>query len=302
MSLEAFSRPGRFWKGNLHTHTDRSDGLLAPAEVCVAYRRAGYDFLCLSDHFLARYGWPVTEVAESARAGLTLLPGAELHAPATAQGELWHLLAVGLPADFAPPHPDETGPELAERCLAAGAFLAIPHPEWYGLTPEDAATIPGAHAVELYNHTSAVHAARGGGGYFLDALLNGGRRINALACDDAHFNVPDRPLADAFGAWVMVRATDAGPAALLDALKAGAYYATQGPEFRSVTLRGGWVELACSPVSHVALLGRGARVERLHGEALVEARLPLERFAGDWARLVLSDAAGRQAWSNPFWP
>lgn len=46
--LSAFSAPGRFWKGNLHTHSNRSDGALEPAEVCRRYREAGYDFLCLS--------------------------------------------------------------------------------------------------------------------------------------------------------------------------------------------------------------------------------------------------------------
>jgi hypothetical protein len=29
--------------------------------------------------------------------------------------------------------------------------------------------------------------------------------------------------------------------------------------------------------------------------------LPLDKFAGDWFRLVIRDAAGRLAWSNPVW-
>ena len=52
-------------------------------------------------------------------------------------GELWHILAVGLPLDFAPTHtpqftpiPDqETGPEVARRAHDAGAFVAVAHPE-----------------------------------------------------------------------------------------------------------------------------------------------------------------------------
>jgi histidinol phosphatase-like PHP family hydrolase len=61
MSLEAFAAPGRFYKGNLHTHSTRSDGKLAPEEVCRRYRERGYDFLCLSDHFLANYDFPLTD-------------------------------------------------------------------------------------------------------------------------------------------------------------------------------------------------------------------------------------------------
>jgi hypothetical protein len=32
---------------------------------------------------------------------------------------------------------------------------------------------------------------------------------------------------------------------------------------------------------------------------MTRAELPLDRFAGDWFRLVVTDAAGRNAWSNP---
>ena len=45
------ARDDRFFRGNLHCHSDRSDGLLGPEEVVSAYRDAGYDVLCLSDHF-----------------------------------------------------------------------------------------------------------------------------------------------------------------------------------------------------------------------------------------------------------
>ncbi len=58
MTQPPFDQPGRFWKGNLHTHSTASDGEHSPAEVCRRYRDAGYDFLALTDHFLARYGYP----------------------------------------------------------------------------------------------------------------------------------------------------------------------------------------------------------------------------------------------------
>lgn len=302
MSINHLNKPGRFWKGNLHTHSTNSDGRMSPAEICTAYRDEGYHFLCISDHFLERFNWPITDATPDAPDGLTLLRGAEVHAPANSHDELWHLLAVGLPAGFAPPLADEDASQLARRCLAQGAFLTIAHPEWSGLTLDDAAAIPEAHAVEVYNHTSAVHAARGGGSYYLDALLNAGRRINALASDDAHFNIVDRPMADAFGGWVMVRAEANTPVAILAALKEGAYYSSRGPDFGTVRQSDGFLEISCSPVDHITILGRGSRVERIHGNGMTDAKLPLDRFTGDWARVVLTDTNGAQAWSNPFWP
>lgn len=301
MSLDAFAAAGTFWKGNLHTHSTRSDGTLSPDEVCAAYRERGYDFLCVSDHFLPKYGFPITDTSAFGTDVFTTIPGAEVHAPALRSGEIWHILAVGLPVDFAPAGEHETGPALAERCLAAGAFVALPHPEWYGLTEGDAATIPGAHAVEIYNHTSAVHNARGGGSYFLDALLTSGRRINALSCDDAHFNIPGAPFRDAFGGWVMVKAGENSPASLLAALKAGHYYATQGPDIFSVELVDEVIRIDCSEADQIMLLGQGSRNELASGSGLVTAELPVARFDGSWGRLVVMDSGGRCAWSNPIW-
>lgn len=124
----AFTAPGRFFKGNIHTHSDRCDGALGPAEVCRRYREAGYDFLALTDHFLERYGFPIVDTTPFRTENFTTLLGAEVHAPQTALGELWHLVAVGLPADFPPAAPDETGAALAQRCLDAEL-------SWRSLTP-----------------------------------------------------------------------------------------------------------------------------------------------------------------------
>jgi len=39
-----------WYKGNLHTHTNKSDGDSAPEVVTNWYEQNGYDFLVLSDH------------------------------------------------------------------------------------------------------------------------------------------------------------------------------------------------------------------------------------------------------------
>ncbi len=301
MTLDAFRMPGTFYRGNLHTHSNRSDGRLEPEEVCRRYRERGYDFLCLSDHFMAKYGFPVTDTRPWRTNSFTTLLGAEVHAPAIQNGEPWHILAVGLPEDFAPTASDEMGPALARRAAAAGAFVAIAHPEWYGLTLEDTRTLDDVpHAVEVYNHTSEVHEDRADGAYLLDALLSEGRRLTAIAVDDAHFKLADTPDSDAFGGWVMVKATANEPEALLAALKAGHFYATQGPEFRDLSIEGGALHVTCTPVQRVIAVGRPPKSERVAGAALTRATLPLEKFKGSWVRIVLTDAAGKRAWSNPI--
>ncbi len=297
MKSNPFAQPGRFFKGNLHTHSNTSDGQLPAEEVCRRYRERGYDFICLSDHFLPAYDFPVTDTRPFRTEGFTTILGAEVHVPSTSLGEKWHLLANGLPLDFEPTREGETAPEIAARCAAAGAFVSIVHPAWYSLSVDDARSISAAHAVEVYNHTSAVKTDRGDGTVLLDHLLAHDHRINALACDDAHFEADD-----AFGAWVMVKAEERDPDALLGALKAGHYYSSTGAEIHDIRVDGDELVVECSPASGVYLQGKGSRATQVLGENLTHVRLPAYKLGkGSFMRVTVLDAQGRRAWSNPFW-
>jgi histidinol phosphatase-like PHP family hydrolase len=297
MGTEAFAAPGQFWRGNIHTHSTRSDGRLEPEEVCRRYREAGYDFLCLSDHFLPKYGFPITDTISFRTNSFTTILGAEVHAPSNSLGEAWHILAAGLPLDFEPTGEAETGAQLAARARAAGAFVGIAHPQWSGLTIDDGlAMIDRAHAVEIYNHGCAVECTRGDGTYLLDQLLTGGHRFTAYAADDAHFRFED-----GFGGWMMVKAEANEPSALLAAMKAGLFYSSQGPVIHGFSVSSGEAVVECSPVRNVAIVGRGTRVAHQVGSDISKATLSTKQFAGDWFRLVVTDAAGKSAWSNPVW-
>lgn len=305
MPNTAFSAPGRFWRGNLHTHSNQSDGALDPAEVCRRYAAEGYDFIALTDHFIGLYGYPIVDTVPFRSDNFTTILGAELHSGAMENGELWHILAVGLPADFAPsnsPHfrpvpGQETGAEIAARARAAGAFVAIAHPEWSGLTTADARSLEAAHAVEVYNHGCATGCDRPHGFYTLDQLLSEGRRLNLCATDDAHFTEPD-----SFGGWVMVKSETNTPEALLAALKAGHHYATTGPELHNITWEDRHVTVESSAASTVIVQGAGSAAAAVHGESMTRTRVNIDRLAvSPWMRVTVIDRAGKRAWSNPVW-
>jgi hypothetical protein len=294
MSLDVFQNPGRFFRGNLHTHSTRSDGRLEPEAVAAHYRDAGYDFLALTDHFLPRYGFPIVDTTPYRTNRFTTLLGAELHAPSNSQGEAWHILSVGLPEGFEPTAKHETGAQLAVRAVEAGAFVAIAHPQWSSLSIEDGRALSMAHAVEIYNNGCQLECGRGDGAALLDALLNEGRNLTAVATDDAHFRFPD-----ACGGWVMVKAEANEPEALLASLRAGSFYSSQGPLIHAAEIAGGALQIESSPVVNMAAVGRGSRSINICGRQLTRGEIPLDRFAGDWFRFVVTDVAGRWAWSNP---
>ena len=305
MIPEVFQVGGKFWRGNLHTHSNRSDGLLDPSEVCRRYQAEGYDFLALTDHFVGLFDYPITDTLPYRNDVFTTILGAELHSGAMQNGELWHILAVGLPSDFAlsnsphflPIEDQETAQEIAKRARDAGAFVAIAHPQWSGMTLADARTIGSAHAVEIYNHRSAVACERPDGTAILDLLLTEGRQLTAIATDDAHFTEPDH-----FGGWVMVKAKENSPDALLQALKNGHFYSSEGPELHHIELDKNQISISSSAVSTVIIQAKGSATVALRGASMTQAKIKLGRVSqSEWIRVTVKDAAGRRAWSNPIW-
>ncbi|MEU2854565.1 CehA/McbA family metallohydrolase [Streptomyces syringium] len=291
-----FNRPGRFWRGNLHTHSDQSDGALPPEEVGRLYREAGYDFLAITDHFRAKYGFPLTDTRPLRSPEFTTLLGAELHAPRTEFSSEWHIIAVGLPLGFPPPESSESGPHLARRARAAGAFIGMAHPSASLLTLADAETLDAAHAVEVYNALSA-REDRGDSWHMADILVNRGHTLSTYAADDAHFQPQDPP---GCTAWVQVRAESLTPEALLNSLKAGHYYSSTGPELHDIHIADGLITVLCSPVRKVLITGGTPGAQVMEGKALTECSLPIAMFKRGYCRVTVEDEDGGRAWSNPI--
>ncbi|MFK5977843.1 MAG: CehA/McbA family metallohydrolase [Rhizobiaceae bacterium] len=306
VNISPFSSRGRFWRGNLHTHSTLSDGALRMENVVESYKNAGYDFLMMSEHFVRAFKWPIADTRDMRSNSFTTIIGAELHAPKTSVGELWHILAAGLPLDFKPCGTDETGPEIAKRAADAGAFVAIAHPAWSQLKIEDAHSIDAAHAVEIYNHGCAVQSDRGEGWYLLDQMLNDGKRLTGYAADDAHFASGDD---DAFGGWVHVKAESLQPDDLLEALKAGNYYSSQGPVIHSLSISDNQLDIECSPVDSISVVGGTSRSVKSSGKSITRATLNLAELdvgwlvpdRSPWIRVSIIDGAGKRAWTNPIW-
>ena len=312
-----FQKSGTFYKGNLHTHSTRSDGKWEPEAVVNAYRDHGYDFLSLTDHFLpARYFGKdsdhfitVTDTSAFNTPDFLTIHGAELHAPALLTGDLWHIVAVGLPLEFAIPGEGEQALELVKRAHAEGAFISIAHPAWYALTVEETMPfVPYSHAIEIHN-TGSADVDRPTSWHFADQMYARGVKLGAVAADDAHFNDPRGDLADVAGGWVHVKADALDEQAILTALKAGDYYSSTGPEIEDLSFDGELLRVTTSPVDQYIVSGAGARFARTYRPGQTTAEFHIRREDGSlqpWAqknffRLTAVVDAGGRAWSNPIW-
>lgn len=303
--IAPFDGEGAWLRCALHAHTTESDGDLPPTALAAHYARAGYDVLAITDH------WKITQTVFDG--DLVLVSGVELNCvlPGARDG---HVLGLGVTADptelreLAGGYPDlaETGDWIGAH--DGVAYLA--HPYWTGATPGSLELPPSVRGIEVFNAGCELEVGRGLSTVHWDELAEAGSLCPALATDDSH-----RPGFDSDRAWTWVRAAERTPEAVVDALRAGALYGSEGPTFGSIARVDDAVEVICSPCRSVTLvsgrtLGAAVHAGRLGyrhrasileraGDLIVAARLEIPPAARH-VRIELSDERGRRAWASPF--
>ena len=291
----------KYFKGNLHGHSNHSDGALNPSSVVNEYKKLGYDFTCLSEHLWRGEKFAneiVLDVENLNENNFIVIPSAELHCKGKKyiKNELWHIVANGLPVDFKCASEAERAPEMIHRAIEAGAFVTIAHPEWYTLTFDECVSVSHAHGIEIYNHSCHIEAARGFGTATADYLLQENKKILLTATDDSHFRMED-----AGGGWVMVASDNLNEKSILNSLKLGQYYSSTGVDIIKFEMKDKIIKVVSSPAEHITLVGKGSKSLSTNGNNITEAIFDLNNFDTNWFRITIIDSFGRFAWSNPVW-
>lgn len=282
--LQAFQVPGKWLKGNLHAHTTNSDGRVSPEERVAGYAQRGYDFLAITDHGF---------VTRSTSNDLVLISGAEYGIELDYRS--YHLVALNVPPSFQL-FDGLAMQESVDEVLSAGGLPVLAHPYWSGLALPDMLRVRGCIGIEIYNGVSqgigkalsTVH---------WDDLLAAGWRGFGLAVDDVHGGF------GAYTGWIMVKARDREAGSILQAIKAGQFYASTGPEINSVTLKDNRLSVQCSPAAAINFICRancGRSIAAPGSETLTSAGFDLSRELG-YVRIEVVDSNGRTAWTNPLY-
>jgi hypothetical protein len=233
-------------KGQLHCHSILSDGDQTPAAIVTAYRDAGYDFVALTDHY---DGAIYPDVADDPGiSGITFLKGTE---SGTTIGEMlcWNITTGRTGADQT----------IINASLAEGGLVGWPHPDrGVPITPTVTKNISqGMHLLEVYNYKVVIgfSEAEGDARDQWDNHLSVGRICYGFFADDCH----DTPSFD--HAWVVVHADSNTPAAIIDALKNGNFYGTQGPTLTQTFDKAtGVITVTTSAASTIRFIGEGGAV------------------------------------------
>lgn len=295
-----FTNKPNWYKGNLHIHTTLSDGQKDPSDVIKLYQKAGYDFLALTDH--RKPG------KEGTYKNMILIPGAEWDYGNNDEYPVYHILSIGtedtlglLPyyEDKRLPNRDGVKPqEIINRIREAGGLAFLAHPAWSVMNPAEIYSLKGLTGTEIFNSVSRIpwNADRADSSIYFDMWAARGLCMPCIAADDSHFYQGEETKG-----FVMVNADELTTMSIMEALRDGNFYASQGPKFTDVRYDAEKAEITCSEdVTQIIVYSNTAWVdERVFdnpkGKVLYRFS-PLDRYI----RVELIDGKGRKAWCSPF--
>ena len=273
----------RCLRGQLHTHSTRSDGTRQVQAVLDEYAGMGYDFLMMSDHDVFTTN---DDYAQHDGRGMVLIPGNEV----TRNGP--HMLHVGA-TQHVPPLEDRQA--AIDACVRDGAFVVVNHPNWqdhYNHCPiEKMRQWTNYVGMEIFN--GVIHRLSGTA-YATDKwdmLLSEDRRIWGFANDDSHTD------GDSGLGWNMVDAErDAG--AIVDAMREGRFYASTGVVIDRIEVDGRTVTIETKNADKIVAVIRGGR-RPVNGKGTSS----LTYTPPDDAKYVRFECYGpgeQIAWTQPF--
>jgi hypothetical protein len=294
---DPFAAPGEWLRGNLHTHTTASDGIRSPQAVVDHYATEGYDFLGITDH------GTLTDPSKLDPRGMTLIPSQEISLGRTEAGTTFHIVAIGIKNRLK--HKDfdlEGDPQRAiEDTHNQGALAILAHPYWSGLDKEDMLRLTNYDGVEIYNSNCEVYNGFGDSRPHVDAILSAGRRTLIFATDDHHGTPEPMKKPDSAISWISVKA-ERDPASILASIKAGLFYASNGPKIKRITFEEDSIIAETSPVTSIGFVSTPSRGTKYwaDGKPLTLAAYK-PRKNETYIRVEATDENGRTAWSNPIY-
>lgn len=286
----------KFYKTQTHIHTANSDGRYSVDDTVARYRDSGFEALCITDHNR------VTRMQQRSTRSVCFIDSVELTEETHWRRRSRHIVCLGVDAEF-----PERGSFARLYALACKrrAVLYLAHPHWSGNSLSQLKRGPFV-GQEVFNGVAMYCNNKHVATDVWEEVLSTGRDFYAFAADDFHGG-PNPNLATHNLGWIMVAAPRLAPGAVLDAIRAGAFYATNGPTFRALAVRRGKLVIDCSPVQHLFLLGPGCFYQNVNRDAgkpvshweFDLAILNEKRHAGlPFLRLEVMDEQGRRAWTN----
>ena len=308
VSAQIRSAETLYWfKGNTHTHTDKSDGDSSPEDVVGWYKNNGYDFVVLTDH---EYLNAVDELNSKFATGGKFLVIQGQEVTDRWDKKPYHVNGLGLTKVVMPNRGSGAVVNLQKNIdgvRAAGGIALVNHPNFgWAITVDDLLGLKGAPLLEIYSGHPLVNMMGGGGlpsvEQMWDAVLSRGHIYYGVAVDDSHhFKRPGDDAAATPGhGWVVVRAAQLSPQSILRALDRGDFYASSGVELEDyfADARGISVKIKEKKGSkyRTQFIGAGGKVLL---ESIANPAMYHFRANELYVRARIIESNGKTAWTQP---
>lgn len=300
MSIKKYLLPqvNQFFKTNLHTHSTISDGKLTREEVKQAYKTAGYQVLCLTDHNV------IANHSDLNDPDFLMLTGIEVNINApdktSVGGKTYHLNLIAKNPDnlWTPSNVFHFSSDAAQyeakmqcekmplqynadfinaliaKANEKGFLVTYNHPTWSCQSYPDYAPLKGLWGMEVRNSECCQLGYNENNQRVYRDLLTLGNRIFPLGTDDMH---TPRALGQS---WIMVGASELTYGSVMEALEKGDFYMSCGPEITSLCIEDGVLKIACSDAQQINIEThkRLAQVITAGGTPIREAEFDLGKF------------------------
>lgn len=315
--MKLLENRGKWYKGNLHMHTTMSDGALTPEEAIARYRQAGYDFIALTDHRQENPEWQDDD--------FVVLTGAEYDTgdPASSM-PVYHILGIGMEQipqiryreSYEARRPWPPAQDIINAIRSAGGIAILGHPAWSVMDPEEMLQLYGFAAAEIYNTNCGIpmYPDRSDSSLYFDIWAKNGKLVRAVATDDAH-----EYQGEECNSWIMLNAPYLSASAIMDSLRNGDFYATQGPEIYDIDLEDEQIVVEFSEDVEVVMFHtnspwgqdnvqtfehKGSELFAPHISVDGHKRKCTARYvasrAEKFVRIELIGRDGARAWSSPY--
>ncbi len=316
---------GTFYKTNLHCHTTISDGTMTPEEIKNLYKDLGYSAVCFTDHevligheelcdpdFIALHGYEIqikkipeeptgvfqpvyhlNLIAEDQKA--RIMPMFNL-GPNSYPGNAREWLdAHGKYDPASTVDHTEYNVDWINRYVQAvteaGFLVNYNHPMWSLQNMEDYAGLRGICGFEVIN--GGCIASNDNTSIHMEIMLRRGVDVLPIAGDDNHGK------AECGRCFTMIKAPALTYRDLIDSLKRGDCYASEGPEFLEISLENGRFCVRTDTPCTIILFAEG-RHKRI-AENTTCADLEFKPSScGRYFRFEAKDATGKRAFSRAY--
>lgn len=320
---------GNFYKANLHCHSIYSDGMYSPEEIKELYKNKGYSIVAYTDHdimiphpelcdddFLALNGFEV-EITETVSEETPSYKKKNCHicyvalSPDNIVQPMWHRSKYQF--GNARTHRDEvkfdetlpdyervySGEKITEMMQIGrdkGFYVTYNHPTWSLANYHDYMSFNSMNAMEIVNHECCELGYPEHNERVYDDMLRGGKRIYCVATDDNHKNV-----SRFFGGFTVIKAQKLEYKTITDALVAGDFYASEGPEIKNLWYEDGKVHIECSEAREIYIVKGVRRNVLIKAEECSLCEATFDIFPDDiYFRLVVVDYEGKKAYTNAY--